>query len=160
MSGINVCTAGSQYYCAREAERDVHFKTCDKRHLKNREHSHRHQPQRGSEQKPDQIGQRTLRAVSHPKVGGAALWAAHALLAACHIDASDRSSGSTAQHRHCARILQSAPAGQGWMSQRRESWPITYRARWWIDLVWIRQRRSRRTTSMLTQIVEIINANN
>jgi hypothetical protein len=32
--------------------------------------------------------------VAHPKVRGAALWAAHALLAFWHADASDRSSGS------------------------------------------------------------------
>jgi hypothetical protein len=38
-------------------------------------------------------GERSLREVTHPKVRGAALWVAHALLASCHGDASDRSSG-------------------------------------------------------------------
>ena len=36
---------------------------------------------------------RTLRDVSNPKVRAAALWTAHALLATCHIAASDRASG-------------------------------------------------------------------
>ena len=36
---------------------------------------------------------RTLRNVAHPKVRGAALWAAHAFMATCHIAASDRPSG-------------------------------------------------------------------
>jgi hypothetical protein len=86
----------------------------------------------GSERKSS--AHRTLRDASHPKVRGAALWAAHALLASCHPDASDRSSGSTPQDRQCARILRSAPVGREWLADRQESWPSTYRRQWWIDL--------------------------
>jgi hypothetical protein len=66
-------------------------------------------------------GGRSLREATHPKVRGAALWIAHALLASCHRDAFDRSSGSTPQERQIARILRSAPAGR----------------EWWIDVRWI-----------------------
>lgn len=87
-----------------------------------------------SEQKPSRSALRTLRDVAHPKVRGAALWAAHALLAFCHAGASDRSSGASSQDRQCARILRSAPAGQGWLAHRQESWPGLYRRQWWIDV--------------------------
>jgi hypothetical protein len=36
---------------------------------------------------------RTLRDIAHPKVRGAALWAAHAFMATCHMAVSDRPSG-------------------------------------------------------------------
>jgi hypothetical protein len=81
-----------------------------------------------------QNGKRTLREITHPKVRGAALWVAHALLASCHWDASDRSSGSTPQKRQMARILRSAPAGREWLADRQERWPIAYRRQWWIDV--------------------------
>ncbi len=79
-------------------------------------------------------GERSLREVTHPKVRGAALWIAHALLASCHGDASDRSSGSTPQERQIARILRSAPAGREWLAHRQEGWPSAYRRQWWIDV--------------------------
>jgi hypothetical protein len=79
-------------------------------------------------------GDRSLREATHPKVRGAALWVAHALLASCHGDASDRSSGSTTQERQIARILGSAPAGQEWLAHRQERWPTAYRRQWWIDV--------------------------
>jgi hypothetical protein len=81
-----------------------------------------------------QNGERSLRAVTLPKVRGAALWAAHTLLASCHGDASDRSSGSTPQERQIARVLGSAPAGQEWLAHRQEGWPTAYRRQWWIDV--------------------------
>jgi hypothetical protein len=87
----------------------------------------------GSEPKPNQSGQRTLREVTHPKVRGAALWVAHALLAFCHRDASDRPSGDTPQHRQAARLLRSAPAGREWLANRQERWPAAYRRQWWIE---------------------------
>jgi hypothetical protein len=79
-------------------------------------------------------GDRSLRGVTHPKVRGAALWVAHALLASCHEDASDRSSGSTPQERQSARILGSAPAGWEWLAHRQLGWPTAYRRQWWIDI--------------------------
>jgi hypothetical protein len=81
-----------------------------------------------------QTGERSLREVTLPKVRGAALWVAHTLLAACHDDASDRTSGSTPQERQIARILGSAPAGRDWLADRQERWPTAYRRRWWIDI--------------------------
>lgn len=51
---------------------------------------------------------RTLREVTQPRVRGAALWAAHALLASCHGDASDRLSGPIPKERQIARIRRSA----------------------------------------------------
>ena len=51
---------------------------------------------------------RTLRNVAHPKVRGAALWAAHAFMATCHIAASDRPSGTTTQDREAASLSRSA----------------------------------------------------
>ncbi|MGA2841208.1 MAG: hypothetical protein ABSG18_13670 [Steroidobacteraceae bacterium] len=81
-----------------------------------------------------QNGERSLREVTHPKVRGSALWVAHALLASCHGDASDRTSGSTPQERQIARIVRSAPAGREWLAHRQESWPTAYRRQWWIDV--------------------------
>jgi hypothetical protein len=72
----------------------------------------------GSEREPS--AQRTLRDVTHPKVRGAALWAAHALLAACHPDASDRSSGSTPQDRTNPPVSARRP---GWLAHQQERWP-------------------------------------
>jgi len=94
----------------------------------------RHRRQCGSVAKSNQSGQRTLREVTHPKVRGAALWVAHALLAVCHMDASDRPSGDTSQQRQAARLLRAAPAGREWLANRQERWPATYRRQWWIDL--------------------------
>jgi hypothetical protein len=79
-------------------------------------------------------GNRSLREVTYPKVRGAALWVAHALLASWHGDASDRSSGSTPQERQIARIHRSAPAGREWLAHRQKDWPSAYRRQWWIDV--------------------------
>ena len=79
-------------------------------------------------------GDRSLRAVTNPKVRGAALWVAHALLASCHTDASDRSTGFTPQDRQIARILGSAPAGLEWLANRQDCWPSAYRRQWWVDI--------------------------
>jgi hypothetical protein len=84
--------------------------------------------------KQSQNGHRSLREVTHPKVRGAALWVAHALLASCHTDASDRSPGFTPQDRQIARILGSAPAGLEWLANRQDRWPSAYRRQWWIDI--------------------------
>jgi hypothetical protein len=88
----------------------------------------------GSQEHQSPHGQRTLREVTHPKVRGAALWVAHALLTSCHGDASDRSSGSTPLERQIARILRSAPASREWLAHRQERWPTAYRRQWWIDV--------------------------
>jgi hypothetical protein len=96
------------------------------------------QRQCGSEDH-SQNRKRTLREITHPKIRAAALWVAHALLASCHRDASDRSSGATPQERQMARILRSAPAGREWLADRQERWPTAYRRQWWID---IRQMQS------------------
>jgi len=87
-----------------------------------------------SEQKSSQSALRTIRDVAHPKVRGAALWAAHALLAFCHVDASDRPSGPNSQDRQRVRILRSAAAGREWLAYRQERWPGPYRRQWWIDV--------------------------
>jgi hypothetical protein len=55
---------------------------------------------------------RTLRDVVNPKVRGAALWAAHALMATPHIAASERPSGTPAQDRQAALLSRSAPVGR------------------------------------------------
>jgi hypothetical protein len=81
-----------------------------------------------------QNGDRSLRDVTNPKVRGAALWVAHALLASCHTDASDRSPGFTPQDRQMSRILGSAPAGMEWLANRQDRWPSAYRRQWWIDI--------------------------
>jgi len=88
----------------------------------------------GGSTEQDQHAERSLREVTHPKVRGAALWFAHALLASCHTDASDRPSGFTPQDRQTARMLGSAPAGREWLADRKERWPAAYRRRWWIDI--------------------------
>ncbi len=88
----------------------------------------------GGSTEQDQSGERSLREVTHPKVRGAALWVAHALLASCHTDASDRSPGFTPQDRQTVRVLRSAPAGREWLADRHERWPSAYRRQWWIDV--------------------------
>ena len=77
---------------------------------------------------------RTLREVAHPKVLGAALWAAHAFMATCHIAASDRRSGRTTQDRQAAWLSRSSPAARQWLALRQESWPPSYRRERWIDV--------------------------
>jgi hypothetical protein len=77
---------------------------------------------------------RTLRDVVSPKVRGAALWAAHALMATCHSAASDRPSGPSTQDRQAAWISRSALAARHWLAERQESWPPSYRRNRWIEV--------------------------
>ncbi len=77
---------------------------------------------------------RTLRDVANPKVRGAALWAAHAFMATCHMAASDRPSGISTQDRQAALLSRSAPAGRHWLAQRQEFWPPAYRRARWIEI--------------------------
>ncbi len=77
---------------------------------------------------------RGLRTITNPKVRGAALWTAHALLATCHTAASDRSSGTTPQDRQAALLAGSAPASRHWLAQRQTEWPPEYRRSRWIDV--------------------------
>jgi len=77
---------------------------------------------------------RTLCDIVFPKVRGAALWAAHALMATCHTAASDRPSGPSAQDRQTAWIARSSPAARQWLADRHESWPSSYRHDRWIDV--------------------------
>jgi hypothetical protein len=89
-------------------------------------------------------GNRSLREVTQPRVRGAALWAAHALLASCHGGASDRLSGPIPQERQNARIRRSARASQEWLADRQERWPAAYRRQCWID---VRQLQSETAAS-------------
>jgi hypothetical protein len=77
---------------------------------------------------------RSLCNVAIPKVRGAALWTAHALMATCHTDASDRTSGPTPQERQHARLSHAAPASRRWLAQRQSHWPKEYRRAHWIDV--------------------------
>jgi hypothetical protein len=86
-----------------------------------------------SEYRPEQLTRR-LRAMTNPKVRGAALWCAHALLATCHTPASDRSSGATPQDRQVALLAGAAPASRLWLAQRQADWPPEYRRSRWIDI--------------------------
>jgi hypothetical protein len=76
----------------------------------------------------------TLRAVVNPKVLGAALWAAHALMTTCYIAATDRSSGTTTQDRQSAILSRSAPTARHWLAQRQALWPTEYRRTQWIKV--------------------------
>ena len=77
---------------------------------------------------------RSLRDIANPKVRGAALWTAHALMATCHVAASDRSSGKTTQDRQAALLSGLAPASRQWLAQRQANWPSEYRRSTWINL--------------------------
>jgi hypothetical protein len=77
---------------------------------------------------------RSLRGIVNPKVRGAALWTAHALLTTCHTAASDRSSGNTPQDRQAALLGVSAPASRHWLAQRQTQWPPEYRRTRWIEV--------------------------
>jgi hypothetical protein len=76
---------------------------------------------------------RTLRDIANPKVRGAAMWTAHALLATCHTAVSDRSSGVTPQHRQAALLTRAAPASRQWLAQRQSEWPPQYRRSRWFE---------------------------
>jgi hypothetical protein len=77
---------------------------------------------------------RTLRTVAHPKLRGAALWAAQAFMATCHIAASDRPSGRTTQDCQAAWLSRSSPAARQWLALRQNSWPPSYRRERWTDV--------------------------
>lgn len=78
---------------------------------------------------------RSLQDIANPKVRGAALWTAHALLTTCHTASSDRSSENTPQDRQAAFLQRSAPASRQWLAQRQANWPSEYRRSRWIH-VW------------------------
>jgi TniQ len=77
---------------------------------------------------------RNLRNIANPKVRGAALWTAHALLATCHTAASDRASGVTPQERQAALFASAAAPSRHWLEQRQSQWPSEYRRARWIDV--------------------------
>jgi hypothetical protein len=81
----------------------------------------------------DDSSTRTLRDVTNPKVRGAALWSTHALMATCHVAASDRPSGKTVQERQSALLSRSDPAARQWLAERQLFWPNEYRRTRWID---------------------------
>ena len=83
---------------------------------------------------PPKRSTRTLRTITSPKVRGAALWTAHALLATCHTAASDRSSGTTPQDRQVSLLAGAAPASRQWLGQRQRRWPPEYRRTRWVDV--------------------------
>jgi hypothetical protein len=82
----------------------------------------------------DNRSTRSLSDITSPKVRGAALWTAHALMATCHIAASDRPSGKSTQDRQGALLSRSSPAGRQWLAQRQALWPPQYRGARWIDV--------------------------
>jgi len=82
----------------------------------------------------DDCSTRTLRSIVNPKVRGAALWTAHALMATCHVAASDRPTGKSTQDRQTALLSRSAPASRQWLAQRQARWPPEYRRLRWIDV--------------------------
>jgi len=77
---------------------------------------------------------RSLQDIANPKVRGAALWSAHALLTTCHRAASDRPSGNTPQDRQAALLAGSAPASRRWLAQRQAYWPPGYCLSRWTDV--------------------------
>jgi NAD(P)-dependent dehydrogenase (short-subunit alcohol dehydrogenase family) len=77
---------------------------------------------------------RSLRDIANPKVRGAALWIAHALLTTCHTAASDRSSGTNTQDRQRVLLSGSAPASRQWLAQRQANWPPEYRRSRWLEV--------------------------
>jgi hypothetical protein len=77
---------------------------------------------------------RTLRDITNPKIRGAALWVAHALMTQRHEDAPDRTTGPSPQNRQAARIQRSPIAAREWLADRQQSWPCAYRREFWIDV--------------------------
>jgi hypothetical protein len=86
-----------------------------------------------SDYRPERLT-RSLRTIANPKVRGAALWTAHALLATCHTAASDRSSGATPQDRQAALLAGAPSPSRQWLAQRQAEWPPEYRRSRWIDV--------------------------
>ena len=81
----------------------------------------------------DNRSTRTLGDIVHPKVRAAARWTAHALMATCHIAASDRPSEKSTQDRQDALLSRSAPASREWLAKRQALWPPQYCHERWID---------------------------
>jgi hypothetical protein len=84
---------------------------------------------------------RSLSDVANPKVRGAALWTAHALMATCHTAASDRPSGTTTQDRQHACLSRAAPASRRWLAQCQTRWPKEYCRDRWIKVEAMHQNR-------------------
>ena len=78
---------------------------------------------------------RTLQYITNPKVRGAALWVAHALMAKRHEDAPDRTTGPTSQDRQAARMRHSPTAAREWLATRQKAWSRQYLEEFWIDAV-------------------------
>jgi hypothetical protein len=76
---------------------------------------------------------RTLRYITNPKVRGAALWVAHALMAQRHEDAPDRTTGPTPQDRQAARLRRASTAAREWLAARQQAWPRRYLEEFWFD---------------------------
>jgi hypothetical protein len=76
---------------------------------------------------------RTLRYITNPKVRGAALWAAHALMAQRHEPSSDRTAGPKPQDRQAPRIRNAPNAAREWLVARQQAWPPRYLEEFWID---------------------------
>jgi hypothetical protein len=70
---------------------------------------------------------RTLADVADPFVRASALWLAHSLMAATHIDAPDRRTGLRPQDRQGARLAGAAAVSLGWLADRMRGWPRHYR---------------------------------
>ena len=85
---------------------------------------------------------RTLSDVANPKVRGAALWTAHALMASCHTAASDRHSGKTAQNRQHALLSRAPQASRRWLAERQARWPRDYCRSRWIEVAAMCANRS------------------
>ena len=82
----------------------------------------------------DNQSTRSLADVANPKVRGAALWTAHAMMATCHTAASDRISGKTTQERQHALLCRAAPASRQWLALRQAHWPRAYCHNRWVDV--------------------------
>jgi hypothetical protein len=87
----------------------------------------------GSDYGEDQCT-RSLCDVAIPKVRGAALWTAHALMATCHTAASDRISGKSPQDRQHALLSRAAPVSRRWLAMRQAHWPRDYCRNQWIEV--------------------------
>lgn len=81
---------------------------------------------------PEKRTVRTLQEVVNPKVRGASLWVAHAMMSVIHPDASDRPTGLSPHERQAARLRRCVPEGRRWLADRQRHWPRTYVRSSWI----------------------------
>jgi len=81
---------------------------------------------------PEKRTVRALQDVVNPKVRGAALWVAHAMMSVIHPDASDRPTGVSPQERQATRLRRCVPEGRRWLADRQRHWPRTYLRSSWI----------------------------